>query len=187
MRRIVNITHMSLDGLIELMEHWHFDYVDGELTRHFSDQLAASDALLMGRRTYEGFAESWPSRTGEIADKINGMKKYVASTTMETAEWTNSVVIRSELAEAVTTIKQEPGEDILMYGFGPVAQTLIEHGLLDELHLGVNPVLAGTGGLSEMLFREGNAARLELTGTHALGSGVVILSYRPTGATEEDQ
>lgn len=179
MRRIVSMAYMSLDGLIELMEHWHFDYIDDEVTKLVSDQLATSDALLMGRRTYEGFAETWPSATGDIADKINSMKKYVASTTLETADWTNSVVIKGDLAEEVGRIKQEPGQDILMYGFGPVAQTLVRHGLLDELHLGVHPVLAGTGGLSEMLFREGNAARLELIGTRPLGSGVVILSYRP--------
>ena len=183
MRRIVSFTNMSLDGLIELMEEWHFDYIDDETTKIAEQQLSTCDALILGRRTYDAFAETWPARTGAIAEKLNSMKKYVASTTLDKADWNNSTLIRGNLVEEVAKIKQQPGQDILMYGFGPVAQTLLQHGLFDDLHVAVHPVLTGVGGLGEMLFRPGNAARLELTGTHALASGVVVLSYRATPAT----
>lgn len=179
MRRIVSITHMSLDGLIETITQWHFDYVDDELNALTAAQLATSDALILGRRTYEGFAEAWPTATGKVADKINNMRKYVVSGTLESAEWTNTTVIRGDVAAEVARIKAEPGDDILMYGFGPVAETLLRHGLLDEIQIGINPLLTGSGGLDEMLFRPGNAAKLELVGTRPLKSGIVILSYRP--------
>jgi dihydrofolate reductase len=170
---------MSLDGLIETITEWHFDYVDDELNALTAAQLATSDALILGRRTYEGFAEAWPSATGEVADKFNSMRKYVVSSTLESADWTNTTVIRGDVAAEIARIKEEPGQDILMYGFGPVAETLLKHGLLDEIQVGINPLLTGAGGLDEMLFRPGNAAKLELLGTRALGSGIVILSYRP--------
>ena len=179
MRRVINSTYVSLDGLIELLDHWHFDYLDDASNKVEWDQLVTSDALLMGRRTYEGFAEVWPSRDGDFADKINGMTKYVASTTLKRPDWANSVVIDGDLAEEVAKLKRQPGQDILMYGFGPVAQTLLQHGLLDEIRLWVHPVFVGAGGPSDMLFREGNSARLRLAGTRPLASGVVVLSYHP--------
>jgi dihydrofolate reductase len=179
MRRIINSTYVSLDGLIEHLERWHFEYLDDATNKFEWDQLAASDALLMGRRTYEGFAEVWPSQTGEFADKINSIKKYVASTTLEKADWTNSVVITGDLVEEVSKIKQQPGQDILMYGFGPVAQTLLQHGLLDEVRLWVFPIFVGMGSPSDLLFREGNTSRMKLVDTKTLGSGIVILSYQP--------
>lgn len=183
MRRIINSTFVSLDGLTEHLERWHFDYIDDDANAFTAELLSRSDALLMGRLTYESFAGAWPSRSGEIADKINAMRKYVASTTLRTAEWTNSTIVEGDLVEAVAKIKQEPGKDILMYGVGQVAETLLKHGLLDELHLWVHPVLAGTGGLGDMLLREGNSARFELAGTRTFGSGVVVLSYRTEAAS----
>jgi len=180
MRQVVNVTHISLDGVMERMEDWHFDYLDDpDLDSFFWESLATCDTLVLGRRTYEGFAEAWPSGTGEIADKLNSMRKYVASTTMTTAEWNNTTVLNGDLAAELSRIKQEPGENIITYGFGPVARTMMEHGLLDEIHIGVNPVLAGKGDVSEMLIREGTLARLQLTNTRPLSSGVVMLSYRP--------
>jgi dihydrofolate reductase len=179
MRRIINSTYVSLDGLIEHLERWHFEYRDDATNKFDWDQLAASDALLMGRRTYEGFAEAWPSQTGEFADKINSMQKYVASTTLAQADWTNAVVIKGDLVEAVSKLKQRPGQDILMYGFGPVAHTLLQHGLLDEVRLWLHPVFVGMGGPSDLLFRGGNTSRMKLVATKTLGSGIVILSYKP--------
>jgi dihydrofolate reductase len=179
MRRIINSTYVSLDGLIEHLEHWHFAYLDDEANSFAWDQLAASDAMLMGRRTYEGFAASWPSHTGAFADKINSMQKYVASTTLKQADWTNATIITGDLVEEVAWRKQQPGQDILMYGFGPVAQTLLQHGLLDEIRLWFHPVFAGVGGPSELLFRAGNTASMKLVATKVLGSGIVILSYQP--------
>jgi dihydrofolate reductase len=179
MRRIINSTYVSLDGVIEHPEQWQFDYLDDTTNQFEADQLAASDALLMGRRTYQGFAEAWPSQNGPSADKINTMAKYVASTTLQQADWANTTVIRGDLVQEVAKLKQQPGNDILMYGFGPVAQTLLAHGLLDELRLWVHPVFIGTGGPSDLLFRQGNSARMTLVDTKPLGLGVVILSYRP--------
>ena len=94
MRRVVNSTYVSLDGVIEHLEQWHFDYFDDEAGQYAWELLSASDALLMGRLTYEGFAEAWSSRSGEFADKINGMRKYVASTTLEEVDWAGSTLSR---------------------------------------------------------------------------------------------
>jgi dihydrofolate reductase len=182
MRRTICSTYVSLDGLIELLERWHFDYLDDTSNQVEWEQLEGADALLMGRRTYEGFAEAWVPRTGQLADKINQMPKYVVSSTMDTADWANTTVIRGDLAKEVAELKRQPGGDILMYGFGPVAQTLLAAGLLDEVRLWVHPVFVGAGGPDDLLFREGNTARLALVGTRALPSGVVILSYRPAPA-----
>lgn len=181
MRRIINSTYITLDGVMEHLEQWHFDYVDDETNAFVSEQLLGSDALLMGRRSYEGHAEAWPSRTGDPADKFNAMRKYVASTTLRDPEWNNTVVLQGDLVEEVRKLKDEPGEDILMYGFGPVGATLLEHGLLDELVLWVHPVMVGIGEPGDLLFRAGTSAKFELAGTRAFGAGVVILTYRPTG------
>jgi dihydrofolate reductase len=180
MRRIINSTYVSLDGLIEHLERWHFDYLDDASNQFEWEQLAASDALLMGRRTYEGFAEVWPSQTGEFADKLNAMPKYVASTTLTTADaWNNASVLDGDLVQEMTRIRQQPGGDILMYGFGPVAQTLLANGLLDEVRLWFFPVFVGFGGPGDLLFREGNSARMTLVDTRTFGSGVVVHFYRP--------
>jgi dihydrofolate reductase len=179
MRRIINSTYVSLDGVIEHPEQWQFDYLDDATNKFESDQLFASDALLMGRRTYQSFAEAWPSQTGPFADKINTMPKYVASTTLQQADWPNTTIITGDLVQEATKLKQQPGNDILMYGFGPVAQTLLAHGLLGEVRLWVHPVFVGTGSPSGLLFREGNSARMTLVDGTPLGLGIVILSYRP--------
>jgi dihydrofolate reductase len=179
MRQIINATYVTLDGVIGDLERWHFGYSDDSTERVSAELVASSDALLLGRRTYEVFAEAWPSRTGEVADALNGMKKYVASTTLREAGWNNSEIIDADLADRVAKIKEEPGGNIVMYGFGPVAQELLRHGLLDEIRLWIHPVLVGTVTSGETLFREGNAARLTLLNTQVFDSGVVIVSYRP--------
>lgn len=173
MRRIINSTNVSLDGIGEIMGGWgwHFEYVDDAFDELTWDHLAACDALLMGRRTYESFAEAWPSQAGDYADKINSMKKYVASTTLEKADWTNSTVIDGDRVEEVTKIKELPGRDILMFGFGPVAQTLLQHGLLDEIRLWVHPVLVGAGSPTELVFREGTVSTMKLVDNKTLASG----------------
>jgi dihydrofolate reductase len=183
-RRIVNSTYVSLDGVIEHLEQWHFDYFDDDAGEYARELLAASDALLMGRLTYEGFAEAWSPQTGEFADKINSMRKYVASTTLDDVSWSGATLIEGDLVEEVAKLKEEPGEDILMYGFGPVGETLLQNGLLDELRLWVHPVLAGVGEPGDMLLRKGNTAKLKLLDTRTFGSGIVVLSYGP--ASEEN-
>ncbi|HEX6525634.1 MAG TPA: dihydrofolate reductase family protein [Streptosporangiaceae bacterium] len=176
MGKIVNSTFVSLDGVINHMDRWHFDFIDGESDAFALQQLRDSDALLMGRNTYEVYASVWPSRTGEYADLINAMAKYVASTTLTSPEWANTTVLDGDLAEAAAKLRQNHA--ILMHGYGPVAKALVHHGLLDELFLWVHPVLAGTGTLDDMLFSDGLNTRLTLLDATTLASGIVILSYR---------
>jgi dihydrofolate reductase len=178
MGRIVNSTFISLDGVINHMDRWHFDFIDGESDAFALQQLRHSEALLMGRHTYDVYAGAWPGRDGEYADLINAMAKYVASTTLQAPQWANTTVLKGDLAEAVTALKQTTERDILMHGYGPVAKALVRHGLLDELVLWVHPMLAGVGTLGDMLFSDGLNARLTLTDVKTLTSGVVILSYR---------
>jgi dihydrofolate reductase len=179
MRRIINSTNVTLDGLINKMELWHFDYLDDEMSDIVSKDLFACDGLLLGRGTYEVFAQSWPARSNPLADKFNTMAKYVASTTLQNAEWTNTTVLRGDLVEEVTKLKEQPGEDIISYGFGPVARTLLDNGLLDELRLWVHPIVVGTGGPEDMLFGQAATTKLTLVDNKTLGSDVVLLSYRP--------
>jgi dihydrofolate reductase len=177
MGKIVNSTFVSIDGVINHMEAWHFAYINEETEQIALEQLQGSEALLMGRHTYEAYASAWPQRDGVLADRINGMPKYVASTTLDTADWNNTTVIKGDLVAEVAKLKQQGG-DILMHGFGPVANTLITNGLLDVLHLWVHPHFAGVGGPGDLLLNQGNNTPLELLGTRVLKSGVVLLSYQ---------
>jgi dihydrofolate reductase len=177
MGKVINSTFVSIDGVINHMEVWHFGYTDEESEQIALEQLRASESLLLGRHTYEVYASAWPERDGELADRLNAMPKYVASTTLDKADWNNTTVLSGDLATEVAELKRRGG-DILMHGFGPVAQTLIAGGLLDVLHLWVHPHFAGVGGPGDMLLSEGNNARLELTGARTLQSGIVMLSYQ---------
>ena len=177
MGKIVNSTFVSIDGVINHMEAWHFAYINEETEQIALEQLQGSEALLMGRHTYEAYASAWPQRDGVLADRINGMPKYVASTTLDTADWNDTTVIKGDLVAEVAKLKQQGG-DILMHGFGPVANTLITNGLLDVLHLWVHPHFAGVGGPGDLLLNQGNNTPLELLGTRVLKSGVVLLSYQ---------
>jgi dihydrofolate reductase len=178
MGKIVSSTFISLDGVINHMDRWHFDFVDGESDAFAIQQLRDSDALLMGRRTYDAYASAWPGREGDLADKINTMTKYVASTTLQAPDWANTTVLDGDLAGAVTDLKKATDRAILMHGYGPVAKTLVRHGLLDELVLWVHPMLAGAGTPSDMLISEDLNKRLTLLDVKTLSSGVVILSYQ---------
>jgi dihydrofolate reductase len=142
------------------------------------DEVMASDALLLGRVTYEGFAEAWPSRDGEFADKFNGMRKYVVSTTLGEPTWNNSTVIRDDVAGEVAKLKQQEGGDILVNGSAQLVKTLMEHDLVDEYRLMVFPVVLGSG---RRLFDDGlDRMKLRLAEARPVGpDGVVILIYRP--------
>lgn len=178
MGKIVNSTFVSLDGVINHMERWHFDFIDAETDAFALQQLRDSDALLMGRHTYDIYSGAWPGRDGDYADRMNAMPKYVASNTLKTATWTNTKVLEGDLIEAVTKLKQDTGQNILMHGYGPVAKTLVRHSLLDELFLWVHPMLAGIGASDALLLSEGLNQRLTLLDIQRLTSGVVILSYK---------
>ena len=122
MRKLIVSTYLTLDGVMSLdadmAQRWHFPFFNDELAKDAREQLFAADALLLGRRTYDGFAASWPSITDEegSADRINQLPKYVVSTTLATADWTNTTIIGDQVPDAVASLKQQPGQDILLYG-----------------------------------------------------------------------
>ncbi len=180
MGKIVNSTFVSLDGVINHMERWHFDFVDDESNAIALQQLRDSHAMLMGRYTYDVYADTWPGRDGDYADQINAMPKYVVSNTLKAANWANTTILTGDWIEAVTRLKQDPDLDILMHGYGPVAKALMRHGLLDQLFLWVHPMLAGVGASDDLLLSEGLNQRLTLLDVHRLTSGVVLLSYQPS-------
>ena len=185
MGRIVVTEFISLDGVVEdpggseQYRHggWSFEIQRGEEGDKFKlDETVASEALLLGRVTYEGFADAWPSRDGEFADKFNGMPKYVVSSTLEAPEWNNTTVLRGDLREAVEKLKREVDGDIVVHGSATLVQGLLEHGLVDELRLMVFPVVLGDG---KRLFGATSDKRtLRLKDSKTVGDGVSILVYQ---------
>jgi dihydrofolate reductase len=155
---------------------WAKDYFDNEARDTALQQLLVSDAMLMGRRTYEIFSKLWPAQTGDYSDRINSMRKYVFSSTLERADWNNCTIVRGDVAAEVARLKQQEGQDLILYGHGPLGQALLEHHLLDELRLAIHPLLVGGG---KLLFREGEKRALKLVGTKTSRTGVVFLSYQP--------
>jgi dihydrofolate reductase len=166
MSKLVVSEFVTLDGVMEDpggaegfdRGGWAFQFERGPEGDKFKlDEVLAADALLLGRRTYEGFAAAWPSRTDEVgfAEKMNTMPKFVVSTTLEEAEWNNSTVIKGDVTEEISRLKQQPGGDILVAGSGELVQTLMQHDLVDELRLMVFPVLLGSG---KRLFADGAGA-----------------------------
>jgi dihydrofolate reductase len=176
MRKVVVAEFLSLDGVMEAPEKWSFQFWNDEMAKFKHDELFASDAHLLGRVTYQIFAAAWPSRTGEFADRMNNLPKYVVSATLEKAEWKDSHVIKENVAEEIAKLKQQAGQDILVAGSGTLVQTLIEHNLIDEYHLLVYPVVLGSG---KRLFKDASQTTLKLVDTKAFSSGVVLLSYVP--------
>ena len=176
MRKVVATEFVTLDGVMEAQHEWSFPYWNDEIGQYKNDELFASDAMLLGRVTYEGFAEAWPSREGEFADRFNNMPKYVVSTTLDEATWNNSTVIKENVAEEVAKLKEQPGKDIVIHGSNTLVRTLTQDGLIDEYKLLVYPIVLGRG---KRLFQEWSEAKLELAEAKAMGSGVVALIYRP--------
>jgi dihydrofolate reductase len=187
MGKIVNATYMTLDGDIQNMQDWHFDFFGPEAIRAATAQLFTSQALIMGRATYEGFKEAWPGQAGtnEFADRMNNIKKYVVSTTLTDPSWTNSTVVGAcgDTVAEVRALKEEPG-DILQYGYGDVTRLLVEHGLLDELRIWLHPVLSGNAKATDLLFRDTGQVRFALNGVESHSSGIVVLSYTPVAKSE---
>jgi dihydrofolate reductase len=186
MGKIVITEFMSLDGVVEDpggaedYEHggWSFQISRGEEGDRFKlDEAMGSDALLLGRTTYEGFAEAWPQRDGEFANKFNSMPKYVVSSTLRDPAWTNSTVIDGDLASAVADIKARHDGDVVVHGSAQLAQSLLAQDLVDELRVMVFPVVLGRG---KRLFDAGaDKKALRLTGSTMVGDGVAILVYEP--------
>lgn len=178
MGKIVVTEFVSLDGVIEDPHLWNPPYFDEDAGKFKLEETMSSDALLLGRVTYEGFAAAWPGRTDEagFADKFNSMPKYVVSTTLENPEWNNSTVIRGNLAEEIGKLKQQYQQDIVIHGSGQLLDSMMEEGLIDEYRLMIFPVVVGKG---QRLFKEGRNANLKLVDTKTTGSGVAILTYEP--------
>jgi len=173
--KLVESTFVTLDGVIESPQEWSPPYWDDEHTGYATELLEAADALLLGRRTYETFAQAWPSRSGDYADRINALPKYVASRTLEDASW-NASVVRDDVAASVADLKERTEGSILKFGTGELDRELLGHGLVDELHLWVFPVLAGRG---ERLPDGIGTTHLALLGTTRFGSGIVVNVYGP--------
>jgi dihydrofolate reductase len=185
MGRIVVTEFVSLDGVVEdpggsenyKYGGWTFEFDRGEGEEFKLDETRASRALLLGRVTYEGFADAWPSREGEFADLFNSMPKYVVSSTLDDPAWANSTVLQGDLVNEVSKLRQGPDGDVVVHGSVQLVQTLIEHDLVDELRLMVFPVVLGTG---KRLFGDpGEKKTLRLVDSKVVGDGVLILTYQP--------
>jgi dihydrofolate reductase len=184
--RIVVTEFVSLDGVVEdpggaedfKYGGWSFEISRGDEGDKFKlDETMASEALLLGRVTYEGFADAWPSRDGEFADKFNSMPKYVVSSTLRDPSWTNSTVLSGDVGSEVAKLKQQVDGDIVVHGSVQLVQALIDHDLVDEFRLMVFPVVLGSG---KRIFGETSDKKpLRLVDSKVVGDGVAILTYEP--------
>ncbi len=177
--RLVATEYLSLDGVFEEPGRWSGPFFNDEAGQFKWTELQASDALLLGRNTYEGFAAAWPTMpgTGEFGEKMNSMTKYVVSSTLDNVEWTGSHLVKGDLAAEVRRLKREPGHDLLLSGSAQLFNALMRENLIDLYRFMVHPVILGKG---KRLFAEGNDKRiLELAETKRLSSGIVIIEYRP--------
>lgn len=189
MRKLVVTEFITVDGVIEdpggseKFERggWAFEFDRGDEGNKFKvDEIVEAETQLLGRVTYDGFAAAWPSRTGEFAEKMNKSPKYVVSSTLDNPSWENTTVIRGDVAEEVSKLKQQAGGTILVAGSPQLVRTLLDHGLVDELRLMVFPVVLGKG---KRLFDDGLAKNaFQLVESRPVGpDGIVILIYRPAG------
>jgi len=178
-RKIVESTFVTLDGVIGDPQDWGPPYWDDQHSGYAGRLLEPADALLLGRLTYDGFAASWPTRSGDpFTDKINAMPKYVASRTMAPgpAAW-NATVLEGDVVEAVSSLKHEDGGDLVKYGTGELSRTLLAHRLVDEYHFWMFPVVAGRG---QRLLDDVDLTHLRLVDVDRFDSGIVVLVYTPT-------
>jgi dihydrofolate reductase len=186
MGKIVVTEFVSLDGVMEdpggsedfKYGAWTFEIDRGPEGNQFKvDETMNTEALLLGRKTYEGFAEAWPQRDGEFADRFNSMPKYVVSSTLKDPDWNNTTVLEGALAESVGKLRHELDGEIVVHGSAQLVQGLLENGLVDEVRLMVFPVVLGSG---KRLFGEtSDKHSLKLTDSKIVGDGVAILTYRP--------
>ena len=180
MRKIIVEAEVSLDGAMggENVDFWNhiFPFHSADVQKYLNELLFMPDALVMGQKTYEFFAQVWPTRQGEDADRINGMPKYVASRTLkEPLRW-NATLIKGDTAEGIRKLKQEPGKSLLQYGVGGLTHTMLKHGLVDEFRILVFPFTFGEG---PRIFEDMGVNTLKLLDTKTFSSGVVALRYQP--------
>jgi dihydrofolate reductase len=180
MRDIVAVEFVSVDGVAEAPEKWTTPYFDDEVGQAMQSGMDASDAMLLGRRTYEDFVAYWPDKTAEddpYADYINETQKFVVSRTLNSLEWRNSTLITGDVVEELTTLKQQPGKNLTIVGSPTLMRSLLRDRLLDRLDLLVFPIVVGAG---KRLFEEGiGELPLELVGSRTYKTGVVSLAYVP--------
>jgi dihydrofolate reductase len=181
MRKITVTENLSLDGIMEAPEKWAFSYQGDDITEFNKAGMLASDALLLGRVTYEEFAAYWPKQTNDksgITDYLNKTAKFVVSSTLKKTEWENSTIINGNLVEEITKLKQQPGKDISVIGSATLVQSLMQADLIDEYHLFIIPIVLGKG---KRLFKDNNDRKaLKLIETKAFSAGVVLLTYQPS-------
>ena len=180
MRKVVASLFLSLDGVMEAPEKWHFPYFNDEMGAVIGDAMSSADAFLLGRQTYQEWEAYWPGQSADenpMAEYINGTPKYVVSTTLDEVTWQNSTLLGAELADEVSRLKQQPGKDIAISGSATLVRSLLRDGLLDELRLMIHPVVLGSGG---RLFENGiGQTPLELADSQTFSTGVLNLTYRP--------
>lgn len=178
MGRIIATEFVSLDSVFEDPHEWHFPFFSDAAGEYKDEELRATDALLLGRKTYEGFAASWPERSGDdFSDTFNSMPKHVVSSTLENPEWNNSHVVRGDLSIELGKLKARYTQDIYIHGSGELANSLLQQGLLDEVRLMVHPVVVGKG---RKFFSDGTeVSALKLIDATTFDSGVVLLTYQP--------
>jgi len=175
--RLVATEYLSLDGVFEEPGHWSGPFFDEQAGQFKWAELRASDALLLGRRTYEGFAAAWPTMTGtgEFGEKMNSMPKYVVSSTLEKVEWGGSRLVNGDLASEVRKLKEKPGQDLLLAGSGQLFNALLQENLIDVYRFMVHPIVLGAG---PRLFADGVASISQRpTRTETFPKGIVILEY----------
>ncbi len=178
-RKVVASTYITLDGYIDEPGQWSFPFWSEEAAQFKARELSASDALLLGRLTYEGFAAAWPTMegTGEFGEKMNSMPKHVASRTLHTATW-NATIIKGDVAEEVRRLKQDDSGDLLIGGSGQLIDYLTGQGLIDEYRLMIHPIVLGTG--TKRLFTTTPKRTFTLVDTLRFPTGVVVNTYHPT-------
>jgi dihydrofolate reductase len=175
MRKVVVTEFLSLDGVME-EPAWTAPYWNDEIAKFKGNEQDTSDVLLLGRMTYQGFAAAWPKSKDEGADYMNNVPKYVVSTTLDSLEWNNSTLIKDNIVEEITKLKQQAGQDILVYGSATLVHTLIQYDLVDRYRLLIYPVVVGKG---KRLFKNGTTVTLKLLESQCLSSGILALVYEP--------
>lgn len=178
MRKIVAGLFISLDGVVEAPDKWHFPYFNDEMGAEVGAQMAASDAMLLGRMTYEEFAGFWPNQPADdpFSIRMNSTRKYVVTTTLDRADWQNSTLIKGDVAEELRKLKEGPGKDIAITGSGTLVRSLLRAGLLDELVLLVHPIVVGKG--KRLFEAEDEPIPLTLADSKTFSTGVLCLTYR---------
>jgi dihydrofolate reductase len=182
MRQLINSTYITLDGVIENPHLWpplgRGPSDEGDTIQ--TDLLQSCDIVLMGRRTYDVFAPAWMSRSGDpYSDRINAIRKVVASTTLTDPDWNNTEVLAGDVVERVRELKNEDGGDIVQYGFGDVSRRLLGSGLFDQLQLWIHPQLVGPNDVSDLIYRPATAATFNLVDSRALSNGIILATSAP--------